>query len=1358
MTTTDPFESAGVAEPKSRRGVLLLVVLSMLTLFLMLGTAYLVVSTRSRETARAFAKLTMQSESARIPHEQLLDNAFLRLIRGSGTTPTSSTRTSGLIPLLNLTLNSGTLSNANTSPPLPTVFESLLEDRYGSSVSGTVGEVREVPYSQLLRAIGVVIPGVNVTPGSPVTNTPAGIQSTYDFAGRVVTLLGPRREPTSHRVLRAEVTNGRLDLWLDNPARKRPFVSTGTTPTPIVVNGPEFTIHNSGTTPTKNEAWDGFDAENPFLTHIAPSSSSVASSQINKIGFIPPGTSTANLSGADAAGFPFGADNDGDGVLDGYFVDMGLPTFFQPNGDEIRIDVSALIVDLDSRFNVNTHGSLALNTYSTGSNHFHSGWARGTLASGSVPSLVNMPLGSGYGPPEVNASWMFPTSNYTPSSLNRTNIFSTNPAGGENPNMAVFAGLQQASQLGRRPTTTRFTTGSTTFRLTNAEGRYGESSTGSLSDSDSVANLLTSGTATISGATYGLARPGSPTVDDALSRINDRCVNPSAAGHANGGIPPEWWDATPSYDWRAATSSAGLPSPRGIYNSPPDLHGRMITTSATASTSAVPMLAFAKPEWGASEATDDPYELRLDRKAQRNTTLTTTGTTNDNVFSIADLEPILRPYDRDALQLPPRLPALLGSVSEEARLRITTDSWDTTAVAGSAASTIRTWVKNAIDGGSSPNYAGSDALSGLLGGEISRGERFNLNRPFTATKPASYSANEPYYQQRQAYFKDLFMLLVALGQAPNARTAQWAANVVEFRDADSTMTPFEFDTNPANGWDVDNDATTNDGSHRGLVWGAERPEALIAATSAWENSSTGELFLLLHRPWNALAYHRSTVNDTSVSVPGEPIDAALDVLDSGEPQNHLSLFRKSAGTTSDFDDAELYPIWRLRIVDTGGNTSYVRFDIRNSLAAANELVLADAAPTPATAPKMGTDSWLCVMGNNSIPMVVSTGTATTSGTAAMTTAFRVPGPLPTSGVTTPATRPATVYLERLSDPIATVTPAIWTQNPATAETIPMYRIVDRANIAVVNREPPTPPVVPPALPTVTKRPLPALWSWPASIVTSTTTSNISADDFSRPTNGAMWFPWPNRPFVSSTELILVPGNDSLGMLQSYVQPSTPTNLPALNANVIPNGLFDAVHVPTRFSGIHSTVSAPNGMAALAAAGIYSDVLSVNHFSSFREPGRVNLNTVTATDVWNAVVAGPLQTTGSAAPVRTGIQANFSSNPAQGMHNILSLSNSLTLAQSGTSPPVQDTHPLLSPLQSLNPTHHIYTATRLANTATVRSNVFGIWITVRESVANDPDSIKLHRAFYIFDRSIPVAFEPGKDHNVWDAVMLRRIIQ
>ena len=78
--------------------------------------------------------------------------------------------------------------------------------------------------------------------------------------------------------------------------------------------------------------------------------------------------------------------------------------------------------------------------------------------------------------------------------------------------------------------------------------------------------------------------------------------------------------------------------------------------------------------------------------------------------------------------------------------------------------------------------------------------------------------------------------------------------------------------------------------------------------------------------------------------------------------------------------------------------------------------------------------------------------------------------------------------------------------------------------------------------------------------------------------------------------------------------------------------------------------------------------------------------------------------------------------------------------------------------SLNPLHQLYTATRLANTTTPRSNVFAVWVTLRESTANDPDSVKYRRAFYIIDRSIPVGYEEGRDHNVRDCIRLRRIIE
>ena len=81
--------------------------------------------------------------------------------------------------------------------------------------------------------------------------------------------------------------------------------------------------------------------------------------------------------------------------------------------------------------------------------------------------------------------------------------------------------------------------------------------------------------------------------------------------------------------------------------------------------------------------------------------------------------------------------------------------------------------------------------------------------------------------------------------------------------------------------------------------------------------------------------------------------------------------------------------------------------------------------------------------------------------------------------------------------------------------------------------------------------------------------------------------------------------------------------------------------------------------------------------------------------------------------------------------------------------------------------------RMGNLVTTRSNVYAIWITVGffkvdaagNTVGNPDDElgfetgeIKRHRAFYMLDRSIPVACEPGKNHNVDRAIVLRRYLE
>jgi hypothetical protein len=77
--------------------------------------------------------------------------------------------------------------------------------------------------------------------------------------------------------------------------------------------------------------------------------------------------------------------------------------------------------------------------------------------------------------------------------------------------------------------------------------------------------------------------------------------------------------------------------------------------------------------------------------------------------------------------------------------------------------------------------------------------------------------------------------------------------------------------------------------------------------------------------------------------------------------------------------------------------------------------------------------------------------------------------------------------------------------------------------------------------------------------------------------------------------------------------------------------------------------------------------------------------------------------------------------------------------------------------------------KLANISTDRSSVFAIWITVGffeidddgrlgAEVGSDTGDTKRHRGFYIFGRSIPVGFEPGKNHNVERGILVQSIIE
>jgi len=107
-----------------RRGLIILLVLSMLVLFLIMGTTLLVIATRARTASRAFLAASDKSEAAApILPRMILDEALLLLIRGS----------------------------LDLGPPAPAgaetvIRESLLGDMYGYTSTANATEKNRVPF------------------------------------------------------------------------------------------------------------------------------------------------------------------------------------------------------------------------------------------------------------------------------------------------------------------------------------------------------------------------------------------------------------------------------------------------------------------------------------------------------------------------------------------------------------------------------------------------------------------------------------------------------------------------------------------------------------------------------------------------------------------------------------------------------------------------------------------------------------------------------------------------------------------------------------------------------------------------------------------------------------------------------------------------------------------------------------------------------------------------------------------------------------------------------------------------------------------------------------------------------------
>ena len=857
-----------------RRGVLLLVVLSMLTLFLLLGAAYIAVARRARMTSRAFANNITATAAAGVAERKVVDDAFLAVVRGTTSTSAAAPLRTGDDLLgdkygyqTSRADQNGETQSENVSIKGKVVALSLVsqsEALISLTVTGlTANGVDPSPQNAAElngRVLTFVMPGLNVstriiqawgtTPGTATLIIAAG----PTLSGKEITATNP--DPQS---------KGKINIALAADQSRSVNVKNHTN---IIVNGREFAGEVEPDSNDSNESYDAADQNNPLLA-------SIFYEDKNKDGKFD--DDETNLTNA----FIYGAnpnppdpnpnltvDSDGDGKKDAHFIDVGLPPIVSSSGKQIYPRAAVLVVDMDGRLNANVHGTDAgMEAVQQEDTNFNAGTLTATSGGQSIP-FGKIPRGSGVGPAEI--------------SLERSQVFDEMP-NHVSPQLSRKFLLKDSAQLkGGRSTLRASTTAGDTNAATreipqigSVFGRYGGTWDTDISDANAGSTL---------------AKPGVKNENDSIAR--------------------------PSDYWRGQISNQS-PYPAldyftnpGRYGSPSDWKGSLRIWVDPSTGESV----FYKPGWNGSATLnpliDDPYEVNLTPTGPRG--VPADGNAVDNLFSAAELEGLLRYYDSDSLKLSRRLVALCGNNAARNRLLVTTESWDTPAITGTA------W-QNVIGGPFGAYLSNpSNRPFRVFSPETIQGLQFDINRPFhDANTGVSDAYREPNdtnnldrgVERRQEYARQLFCLLVAvvryqkydadiqnnvsppfdlqsddLDAETTRELAQFAVNVVDFRDADSIMTPFDFmcpedlaDQNGSGNGSLDTEDSNNNGrldsgedtNNNGVldtedldgdgvldegfkpdntawnpnarVWGCERPELLITETHAWHDRRTDDL-------------------------------------------------------------------------------------------------------------------------------------------------------------------------------------------------------------------------------------------------------------------------------------------------------------------------------------------------------------------------------------------------------------------------------------------------------------------------------------------------------------------------------------
>ncbi|QDU76402.1 hypothetical protein Pan97_34510 [Bremerella volcania] len=583
-------------------------------------------------------------------------------------------------------------------------------------------------------------------------------------------------------------------------------------------------------------------------------------------------------------------DNDLDGIADSIWIDVGLPLKTDRQGRRYRPLAAIMVKDLDGLINVNTHGfysqfasfegtfppsgtptdATTLLQASSGMtnkhNQFSPSWDLDSMGMAYEPKDMQLALGSGYGPAEVSLRQIFTAQNafdlMDARYKGQTSFTSTTGTPGQDATDDVRSRMDNVGLADAFNTTTNNRFGTPPDRL--GLGRM---------------YIDYAGRPRFQPRVDGSALTSQPTPGSFGQRTDDPYEFDPIHGYRYD-TPFTYQELERVLRYEEYDSSTVAQSDDRLM----DLAQLSLTQNSTTPTSTVEaqtrrrLITTASFQVPTANRVDIPFDLRDEannmsgtpqnmmfdgksylsrRPAPTLVTLLQERLRQDNSWDPTTAADKKLFKEKIYQLLPPEIfrgePFDLNRLLEApADGNGTDDIFELQRVAD-----ITFQTKYGTSAANSPNSQFVNWLNGTTGVGC---KSPTLPTPINATNPTSYSAS------RQLMARYLYVMVLLLmepdyhlptidpsltdtqkRELTQRRIAQWAINVVDFRDRDAVMTPFEYDLNPFKDddgtnddpWNVDgNLSTTEDVAFRRVVWGAEAPELVLSETLAFHDRRT----------------------------------------------------------------------------------------------------------------------------------------------------------------------------------------------------------------------------------------------------------------------------------------------------------------------------------------------------------------------------------------------------------------------------------------------------------------------------------------------------------------------------------------